>query len=496
MALTSPSLPVPYASTQRSEPAWWWATVWLILGLTVFRLLYCGYLDVIPDEAYYFQWAQNLDASYYSKGPGVAWTIAFGTWTFGDNVFGLRWVAVLLSAGTGWQLFLLASRFYGERVGFWTVAVAAIIPIFAVGSVLMTIDPLSVFFWIWSANIFFDAMEQNTRWQWGLLGFAVGAGFLCKYTNALEVVSFLLFLIWSPEHRRHWVNPKALWAFAVFILCTTPVLYWNHMNGWITVTHLKERGRLDEAVGPRWSEFQQFFEQQALVLSPLVFLLIILAVAATIFRRQKNNADRYLLCLWAPVFLLYAGLAFRDAGEANWPVPSYLGALPLAVAYWLMKVRLNRAWLFLVLPAVLSSFLMTAVLHETKWLNLPRGSDPLDRARGWESFGQHVDNFRDVYQPDHLLGGRYQTAALLQWYPKGRPAAYIIPSEKIENQYSFFPQLETKPGDKVLFVTDQTDHGHVALGQRFARWQKVGEFTTSEHGRQLKEYVVYLGIAK
>ncbi|MEM1060247.1 MAG: glycosyltransferase family 39 protein [Verrucomicrobiota bacterium] len=478
------------------ELHWLWMTVFLITGLTLFRLAYCVYLDVLPDEAYYFQWSQHLDASYYSKGPGIAWTIAFGTWVFGDNVFGLRWLSVLLAAGTGWQLFLLARRFYGARVGFFTVAVAALIPIFAVGSVLMTIDPLSVFFWVWSANLFLDATEHDTPARWALLGFAVGAGFLAKYTAALQLVSFLLFIIWSPGHRRHWVNPRAFWAAGAFAFCTLPILWWNAVNGWITVTHLQERGRLDESVALNLTEFRQFFEQQALVISPLLLVLVVWALVAALLRGRKTDAERYLLSLWAPVFVLYAVLALRDAGEANWPVPSYLGALPLAVAYWLGKCDRRRAWLWLVLPAVLAGFLMTTVLHETRWLNLPRGSDPLDRVRGWESFGASVDELRRRHRPDHLMGDRYQTTALLQWYASGRPVAYIVPSGRIENQYSFWPQLKTQPGETVLFVTDQTDHGHIALGQRFARWTKVGSFTTHEYGRQLKDYDVYLGVAK
>jgi len=485
------------AAALNQQTGWYWATVWLIGALTLFRLAYCVYLDVLPDEAYYFQWAQHLDASYYSKGPGIAWTIAFGTAVFGDNVFGLRWVAVLLAAGTGWQLFQLARRFYGARAGFYTVAVAAMIPIFAVGSVLMTIDPLSIFFWTWSANLFLNACERDTGWRWALLGLAVGAGFLAKYTAALQVVSFLAFIVWSPRHRRHWVNPRALWALLVFVLCTTPILWWNAANGWITVTHLQERGRLDEAVALKFSEFQQFFEQQALVLSPLLLLLLVWAIVAALLRWNKTDADRYLLCLWAPVFLLYMGLAFRDAGEANWPVPSYIGALPLAVAFWLGRCTARKAWLLLVVPALVIGFAMTAVLHETRWLDLPRGSDPLDRVRGWESFGAEVDRLRDAHQPDHLMGDRYQTTALIQWYAKNRPAAYIIPNDRIENQYSFWEQLPARPGEKVLFVTDQTDHGHAGMArQMFSSWEKVGSFTTNEYGRQLKDYDVYLGVWK
>src|SRR5271170_4562178 len=93
------------------------AAILVIAVTTLFRLFYCAWLPILPDEAYYFQWSRHLDASYFSKGPAVAYTIWAGTALFGDNNLGVRFFAVLLSAGTAWQIFLLARRWYDETVG-------------------------------------------------------------------------------------------------------------------------------------------------------------------------------------------------------------------------------------------------------------------------------------------------------------------------------------------------------------------------------------------
>src|SRR5271163_2242819 len=90
------------------------AAILVIALTTAFRFFYCTWLPILPDEAYYFQWSRHLDASYYSKGPAIAYTIALGTALFGENNFGIRFFAVLLSAGTAWQLFLLACLWYDE----------------------------------------------------------------------------------------------------------------------------------------------------------------------------------------------------------------------------------------------------------------------------------------------------------------------------------------------------------------------------------------------
>src|SRR5271163_507077 len=137
------------------------AAILVIALTTAFRFFYCAWLPILPDEAYYFQWSRHLDASYFSKGPAVAYTIFAGTALWGDNNLGVRFFAVMLSAGTAWQIFLLARRWYDETTALMAVLIAGVVPLYAVGAVLMTIDPLSAFFWIWAANLFSRALASN-----------------------------------------------------------------------------------------------------------------------------------------------------------------------------------------------------------------------------------------------------------------------------------------------------------------------------------------------
>ena len=51
---------------------------------------------------------------------------------------------------------------------------------------------------------FWLALEKAPRfsWHWPLTGLLIGLGFLCKYTNALELISVVLVLALVPRHRR------------------------------------------------------------------------------------------------------------------------------------------------------------------------------------------------------------------------------------------------------------------------------------------------------
>ena len=126
-------------------------------------------LRPVPDEAYFWVWSKHFALCYRDKGPLVAWTIALGTRLFGDTVLGVRFFAVLLSAATAFQLFQLARRLYDDRAALWCLVVAASIPLFAIGAILMTIDPLSVFFRAWGANLSWRAYDTGRMRSWLLL---------------------------------------------------------------------------------------------------------------------------------------------------------------------------------------------------------------------------------------------------------------------------------------------------------------------------------------
>ena len=137
----------------------------------------------------------------------VAWFIRAGTSLFGQTVFGVRFFAVLLASGTGLGLYCLGKELFSPRIGFWAVVIASVIPLFAVGASLMTIDTVYIFFWTWAAWAFWHAKnETRLRW-WVLTGVLVGLGLLSKYTAALELFSFAAFCLWYRPSRIHFRCP-------------------------------------------------------------------------------------------------------------------------------------------------------------------------------------------------------------------------------------------------------------------------------------------------
>src|ERR1044072_5731489 len=184
--------------------------VWLfVAALTLLRVSILPVSDLAFDEAHYWMWSERLAPAYFSKGPGIAFAIRASTAVFGANESGVRFFSPVLAAATSLLLFYFARRLFGATAGLWTVIALNATPIFNIGAIVMTIDALSVFFWMAAMFAFWLALEKSPSfsWYWPLTGLLIGLGFLCKYTNAFELISVLLVLALVPRLRREFKRP-------------------------------------------------------------------------------------------------------------------------------------------------------------------------------------------------------------------------------------------------------------------------------------------------
>src|SRR5690606_18933915 len=80
-------------------------------GFALLRLLFAATLELMPQEAYYFFYAEHLALSYFDHPPLLAWALWGMSQLFGKTVFTLRATAFLMTAGTLLSLWWLSGRF-------------------------------------------------------------------------------------------------------------------------------------------------------------------------------------------------------------------------------------------------------------------------------------------------------------------------------------------------------------------------------------------------
>src|SRR5437879_9773806 len=136
---------------------------WLfIVALTAIRLSMLATTDLEFDEAHYCMWSERLSPAYFSKGPCIAFAMRASTAVFGSNEFGVRFFSPLLAAGTSLLLFYFARRLFSATAGLWAVVALNVTPIFNIGAFVMTIDALSIFFWLAAMFAFWLAVEKSS----------------------------------------------------------------------------------------------------------------------------------------------------------------------------------------------------------------------------------------------------------------------------------------------------------------------------------------------
>ena len=436
--------------------------VWyFILGLTAVRLSMLGTTDLSFDEAHYWMWSERLAPAYFSKGPGIAVAIRASTAVFGATEFGVRFWSPLLGAATTLLLYYFTRRLFNERAAFWTVIALNAVPLFNVGNLVMTIDPLSIFFWVAAMYAFWLALEKSpaAAGLWSSTGLLIGLGFLCKYTNAFELISVVLVLALVPRHRREFKRRGLYLLLGAFALCLIPPLVWNSQHAWITVSHLESRGGLDQSLGIRPLELLGFLGGHFLTFSPLLFLALVWAVVANWRRARQQFKVLYLFWFGIPVFAFYFVLSINDQAAPNWDVLAFISLTVLAAAFWTERLTSSRAAgpflaLAVLLGSLLGIFVMDTDLLRTLNLPFPHHRDPADRVRGWKSATRALQGIRAQFESKNgeqlfVIADQRDRASEMAFYfnPKraegpGHPPVYIVESQDIQNQFSFWPRYD------------------------------------------------------
>jgi 4-amino-4-deoxy-L-arabinose transferase-like glycosyltransferase len=393
-------------------------------------------------------------------------------------------------------LFLLARRWYDDVTALIAVLITGVIPLYAVGAVVMTIDPLSAFFWVWAANFFSRALQKGRLINWALAGFAVGSGFLAKYLNALELISFLAFLLVVPERRALLARPGFWLMLVVTAVCATPVLWWNAQHGWISFGQLMNRGHLNSP-GPfaiRASTFLEFLLMQAVVMSPLIFVAMMVSIGISFARRftrrdgSQNEGEILLFILFVPVFLMYAVLAWHLRGEPNWPAVSYLSLLVILASHWRKMLLARRKSQPFIIMAFGLAWLQTLLMHDTPLLHLPPKLDPIGRVVGWREIATHLDDLRQSQHADVLIADAYKEAGVFSYYLPDQGFIYTLRHSPPANQYDLWPGYPTN--QRALWITGEKTP--VALERDFNSITWVERVIVFFHDKPFREYDVYL----
>jgi 4-amino-4-deoxy-L-arabinose transferase-like glycosyltransferase len=363
--------------------------VGIIAAITVVRVvvLIVSPLQLYPDEAQYWWWAQNVDWGYFSKPPLIAWIIRLTTLA-GDPEWAIRLASPLLHGATALLLFGIGRLAFDARVGFWSALAYATLPGISYSSGLISTDVPLLFCWATALYAFLRALDDPRR-RWAFLcGIAIGFGLLAKYAMGYFILCAVMAGAVDRKVRAWVVSWRALATLVLGLAILSPNLIWNAAHGWPTVAHTQSNANWSHA-HYSLGNAAAFVLGQFGVFGPLMMAGYLAALWRLRRSEQRSGNAVVLADFSVPVLILIVIQSFISEANANWAAAAYVAAIPLAV------VTLLSWWRGRALAA---SFAIAAIALLALWMGQvsPAAADrvglgnALKRETGWRELGREV----------------------------------------------------------------------------------------------------------
>ena len=313
----------------------------LVTALMLLRLVAAARAPLVPDETYYWLWAQHPATGYYDHPPMVAWWID-ATSFLGASAFSVRLLFVLSFAALSWLVFDTAKALFGAPVAqrslLWLNA-CILLSLWTIGA---TPDPPSVLMWAGGLWALARLQASGKGWWWLVFGLFAGLGIEAKYTNFFLGLGVVLWVVLDRQARKSLLTPWPYLGAVVAAAAMAPNLMWNAEHHWLTIA--KQFGRISPA------HFTLKYLIEFLVLQPVLFnaLAFVFAVigAKAWWRNRQDGALTLLVALPLPLVVYMALHVFHDRIQGNWTGPLFPGLVVLAAAgaegmagKWLTRIR-------------------------------------------------------------------------------------------------------------------------------------------------------------
>jgi dolichol-phosphate mannosyltransferase len=501
-----------------AEGAERWRALAIGLGAYAFllRLVYLGSVELLPEEAYYWNYSRHLDIGYLDHPPMVAWLIRLGTVAFGQTAFGIRIGAVCCGIVTSVFTYRLTRNLFDQASALAALVLAQILPFFFLSGLLMTPDaPLTA---AWAASLYFleRALLAGRARAWWCVGFSLGIGMISKYSIGLLVPVTLAFMLWDRPSRQWWRRwepyAAALLALAVF----SPVILWNARHGWASFEFQTLRRLADV---PR-------FALPRLIASVLILITPtgVAAVAVALLGKKpidngptagavtgiSGDAPRRRLFISLAVLLpltVFAIYSLRHEVKLDWTGAPWLAALPvLGVGMIRTGAKSGgiRAWIRAAWVPTLGTLVLiyAAGLHYLV-LGFPGAgySRHIELVPvGWRDLSTQIiadaAQFREQTGRDPLIVGmdRYAIASELAFYGAERTKSEVITSsahlfEGIGLMYERWTPPQLQEGrDLLLVALDAKDLAGKTIESHAESLGQVKEDVLTRDGQVVRHY--------
>ena len=434
-----------------------------VLAFQLFRLILLPFMGLMPQDAYYHLYGQNLSLSYFDHPGMIGYILRIFTDTFGQTVFVVKFADFVITSATILSFYKLASYFLSKTKQQRALLLFASTIFVSILSFNSTPDVPLLLFWTLSLICLYKAIFEEKKWYWVLGGVAMGLAFNSKYTAILLQFGLLAFLIFSNKYRKLLLLPWVWISIIISVAVTFPVWYWNYQNEFASFA-FQSSARTSSIskfeISPK--NFFGAIGHQLFLLLPILFLVIITLTYKYIKRallkfKIPQAKTLFLLAFFVPTFVGFFALTPIYWVKLNWMMPSYITGIIIAGMFInkkLLKLQLIFSIVFHVLFSLQILFYLVPIKSDDTWV-------------GWKELAIETEDLQEKYPNTFVFSDdNYKTAACLNFFMDDKVYAQnIIGLPALHFDY-LGDDLSTLNNKNAIFIDSD---------KRFKNKNKLGE---------------------
>ena len=467
-----------------------------VLGFQLFRLLLLPFMGLMPQDAYYYLYGQNLSLSYFDHPGMIGYMLRIFTDIFGQSIFVVKFTDFVITTFTILSFYKLASYFLSKQKLQRAIVLLASTIFVSILSFNSTPDVPLLLFWTLSLICLYKAIFENKKIFWILGGIAMGLAFNSKYTALLLQIGLILFVIFSNKYRKLLLSPWLWVSLIISVAVTFPVWYWNYQHEFASFAfQSSERTSSISKFKISPDYFFGAIGHQMFLLLPILFLIFITFTFKYIKRallkfRIPQAKTLFLLAFFIPTFVGFFSLTPIYWVKLNWMMPSYITGIIIAGMFInkkLLKAQIIFSIVFHVLVSLQILFYLVPIKSDDTWV-------------GWKELALETEKLQEKYPNTFVFSeDHYKTSACLNFFMDDKVYAQnIIGLPALHFDY-LGDDLSALSHKNALFIDsdkrfkDKNKKGsqHKLLNQYFDKVTELEPIIVKINGKETRKFWVF-----
>ena len=403
-----------------------------ILLLSILNIIQSSFTELLPDEAYYWVYSQDMNWGFFDHPPFVAVWVTISNFLFTDEL-GVRFFSAISFSLMLYLVWFTIDHPSKNKYSWLFLLLFLSTALLNVYGFITTPDtPLLFFFalFLWSYKLY---LNKKSTLVYFVLSIAITGMMYSKYQGVL-VIFFIFLSNWKL------VKDYKIWlvCFGALILYM-PHIYWQYINDFPSIRyHLYERA----SVATYKFEYTLMHIVNAIAILGFTFIIIYKAF----FKGIKSNDifHRGLNSIVLGFFFFFLVSSFRGHVQAQWIAPIMLPLILITFNYLIEHKKNLKLFSYLALTnIVIILFVRICIANE--------GIIPVKLDfHGNKQWTLEVK--RLTKNSEKLFVNSFQNASIYWFYTKEK-SHYQKNYLGRKNQYGFILGNDVFSSDSIAYIT-------------------------------------------